>query len=232
MYLIAICDDDSDIRQFIRKAVIDTGIPCQIEERGDGRQLLKAYKQYDIIFLDIDMPGINGIDTAAEIRKTDKNAKIIYVTGYQDYIHKAFSIHPFSFLIKPVSRADIEKQLKDAVEYGKEITDEAMLRFHTSQGVEEFPTTDIYYLEYLNRKIRMVTKRGEYILRGKITDYIRLLSQYGFACPHKSFTVNLFYVKTIKGYEIQMLNGDKIPLSQKRSVEFRSVLGSFQAGYI
>lgn len=232
MYLISICDDDSAMRKFIHETVMATGIPCRIEEYSDGCRLLKEYSQCDILFLDIDMPGINGIDTAKRIRRTDKNVKIIYVTGYQDYIQRSFSIHPFSFLVKPVSKADIERQLKEAVTYGEEVRNEAVLHFHTCGGVEEFQISDIYYLEYLNRKIRMVTKRGEYFLRGRITDYVKELSQYGFACPHKSFTVNLFYVKAIKGYDIQMLNGDKIPLSQKRSAAFRSILGSVQAEYI
>ena len=66
-------------------------------------------------------------------------------------------------------------------------------------------------------------------MRGKITEYLRRLEPYGFAAPHKSFIVNLYHVKAIQGYDIVMMNGDRIPLSQKRSSEFRAVLGRYQA---
>lgn len=232
MYRIAICDDDSGMRTFIKKAVLKAGTIFQITEYGDGRQLIRDYTGCDILFLDIDMPDINGIDAACQIRRSDKQVKIIYVTGYGDYIHKSFKVHPFAFLIKPVSETEIIRQLKEAVRYETKQTIDKKLRFHTDNGVEELSVADIYYLEYQNRRIRLVTKQGDYHLKGRITELAQNMSAYGFACPHKSFSVNLYYVKAIKGYDIHMLNGDSIPLSQKRSTEFRNTLGNFQAEYI
>lgn len=232
MYRIAVCDDDARMRAFIKKAVEKAQIPCRIEEYEDGRRLVSSYKEYDILFLDIDMPVLNGIDTAYAIRRFDKRVKIIYVTGYADYMRRSFSVHPFSFLVKPISEPELIRQLKEAVSYEVKTRKEELLRFHTDDGIEEFGVSDIYYLEYQSRKIRLSTKRGVYIIKGRITDLAQSMEPYGFACPHKSFSVNLYYVKSIKGYDIHMLNGDMIPLSQKRSANFRNVLGNFQAEYI
>ena len=226
MYRIAICDDDSGLRRFLRQTIEEERLPCVVDEFSDGVNLLKSYNQwaasdvcvgaseergFDILFLDIDMPRMNGIDTAKKIRTTDRRVKIIYVTGYQDYMGKAFEVHPFSFLVKPVKKKEIP------------------LRLQTTEGVEEFRASDIYYLEYVSRKLRFVTKKGESMVRGKISEYLERLEAYGFASPHKSFAVNLYHVKAIRGYDIIMMNGERIPLSQKRSVEFRGLLGKYQA---
>ena len=89
--------------------------------------------------------------------------------------------------------------------------------------------SDIYYLEYQNRKLRLVMKYGECMIRGKVSEFSKKMIPYGFASPHKSFVVNLYHVKAIRGYDIFMMNGDLIPLSQKRSTEFRGLLGKYQA---
>ncbi len=229
MYRIAICDDDIRMRRFLRRAVEEYEAVCEVDEFADGMELLLQDTQYDILFLDIDMPRINGIEAARRIRQTDRRVKIIYVTGYQDYMSRSFAVHPFSFLIKPVSQEEIIRQIGEALLYSKEEEQEKLLRFQTMEGVEEFLPSDIYYLEYQSRKLRFVTKQGECMVRGKISEYMERLAQYGFASPHKSFVVNLWHVKAIRGYDIVMMNGDRIPLSQKRSVQFRGELGKYQA---
>ena len=228
MYRIAICDDDIKMRRFLLKAVSESGMDCQTEEFAGGADLLRNYREYDVLFLDIDMPGGNGIEVAERIRRTDRKVKIIYVTGYQDYMSRSFAVHPFSFLLKPVRREEIVRQIREALLYSKEEEIGKPLRFQALEGVEELPTSDIYYLEYQSRKLRFVTKQGEYMVRGRISEYLGKLAPYGFAAPHKSFVVNLLHVKAIRGYDIVMMNGDRIPLSQKRSVQFRGELGKYQ----
>lgn len=229
MYRIAICDDDIKMRRFLLKAVSESGMDCQAEEFAGGADLLRNYREYDILFLDIDMPGGNGIEVAERIRRTDRKVKIIYVTGYQDYMSRSFAVHPFAFLIKPVKKEEIIRQMKEALLYSVEEVRGIPLRVRTTEGIEEFVISELFYLEYQSRKLRFVLAHREYLVRGKITEYLRRLEPYGFAAPHKSFIVNLYHVKAIQGYDIVMMNGDRIPLSQKRSSEFRAVLGRYQA---
>lgn len=232
MYQIAICDDEIQMRRFISAAIESTGMICTVEEFSNGAELLQRYQEYDILFLDIDMPKVNGIEAAEKIRRKDRKVKIIYVTGYQDYMQRSFAVHPFSFLVKPVTKEMIIKQLREALLYSREGEKAPILRLETLEGMEEIAVPDIYYLEYQNRKLRLVMRNGECMIRGKISVFSEKLIPYGFASPHKSFVVNLYHVKAIRGYDIFMMNGDMIPLSQKRSTEFRGLLGKYQADRI
>ena len=120
MYRIAICDDDVRMRRFLCRTVSESGISCRVEEFAGGADLLRGYGEYDILILDIDMPGGNGIEVAERIRRSDRKVKIIYVTGYQDYMSQSFAVHPFAFLVTPVQKEEIIRQMKYALIYGGE----------------------------------------------------------------------------------------------------------------
>ena len=110
MLNIAICDDSREDRKRLRKFLEETGFLVSIQEFESGEALLRLEETFPVIFLDIDMKGISGIETARLLRKKDKKAKIIYVTAYDDFREYAFSVHAFAYLVKPL---DGEKILAD-----------------------------------------------------------------------------------------------------------------------
>lgn len=233
MLNISICDDDLNIVKQM-KNLIETyeKEKCKVSTYSSGEELLKARGKFDVIFLDIDMSGMDGIETAKQIRNIDKDVKIIYLTSFTDYVNLAFSVHAFGYLNKPIKKKEIYNQLDEAIIYTKPKEDEILIEFITTGGIKRLVPKDIYFFEYLNRKVKMKTLMGTYILNQKITDVAKFMNQYGFLMPHKSFTVNLFYVKSIKGYDIYMMDGSVIPLSQKKSVEFKEELNIFLGDHI
>ena len=226
---IAVCDDDETAVSFLRE-LIESYPKQKLSADGysSGEDLLRTGNIYDLIFLDIDMKGIDGIETARRIRIHDRKVKIVYVTSYKEYAGKAFSVHAFGYLLKPVKQEKIWKQIEDALLWQEEEAPEVkQVEFTAVEGLVRLPVDMIYYFEYQNRRIYMKAKDTTYEMRGRISDIAGRMEEYGFSVPHKSFVVNLYHVKNIKGYEILMMNGEWIPLSQ--AVQFKEKLSLYLA---
>lgn len=231
MINIAICDDEINIINKTKKLIQDydkEDIDIYVYESGE--ELINSDKEFHIIFLDIDMKGLDGIETAKKLREYDKKVKIIYVTNYTDYTYSAFSVHAFGYLVKPLNKKELYNQLDEALSYTEEISNN--LEFITSDGVIRIDTNSIYYFEYEQRKVIMKTIDKNYILKKKISEIGKDIQDYGFEMPHKSFVVNLYNIKTIKGYDVHMMDGSVIPLSQKKSSQFRDSLNRYLSKHI
>lgn len=232
MLKIAICDDEVNIVEKIK--IIIQNYPkstFEIKTYSSGEELIKESENFNIIFLDIDMNGINGIETGKKIREYDKLVKIIYVTNYTDYTSSAFSVHAFGYILKPVKEKEIYNQLDEVLSYSHEESNE-ILEFNTNEGNIRIDLKDIYYFEYKLRKVVMKTKDCKYTINTKISEIGKYMEQYGFVIPHKSFSVNLYNVKSVKGYDIYMMDESIIPLSQKKSTQFRKSLNIYLSNKI
>lgn len=229
MIRIAVCDDDEkDLAGMMDLLRHYPEAQLQAEGYKSGEELLASGKKYDILLLDIDMGAMDGIETARRIREADKEVKLIYVTNYSDYTIFAFAVHAFAYLLKPVSGEELYAQLDEACLYGLS-RPEPELEFLAKEGIAHVKPSEIYCFEYLDRQVLMYTREGIWHLKRKITDTAGEMEQYGFSMPHKSFVVNLHEVQRIHGYEIMMTDGRIIPLSQKKSAQFRRDLNDYLA---
>ena len=228
---IAICDDEKKASEALLEILEECPEPIEkTDVYFSGEELLRSTEQYDLLFLDIDMPGMDGIMTAKEIRKTDKQVEIIYITNYGGYAGYAFGVHAFGYLLKPVKEKEIKRQLKEALEYMQKENQKPVVDLLTKEGRIRIPAEEIYYFEYTFRMLEVHTKEGVYYQQAKISECLEKMRPYGFAMPHKSFVVNLDQVRGIKGYEITMMDGSVLPLSQKKGKAFREELNLFLAG--
>lgn len=233
MFKIAVCDDDNKVRAELKKHLKEYKVDSTtITSYCCGEDLLKDKSHFDLIFLDISMTGMDGIETARGIRTYDKNVKIVYLTSFTDYTNLAFEVHAFGYLHKPINREQIFKQLDEALVYRLEAEGENSIEFMTSEGVVRLLPRDIYYFEYLNRRVIVKTRDANYSIKEKITVIADTMDKYNFRAPHKSFVVNLLHVKSIKGYDIYLMDGSIVPLSQKKSTEFRENFNIFLSKHI
>lgn len=231
MIRIAVCDDQEMACQKIRDMILHGEEDrYEVDLFLSGKALLDRKGKYEILFLDIDMPGMNGIETAKEIRREDKKVKIIYITNYAGFAGYAFGVHAFGYLLKPVREEEIKRQLNEALEYMEKEAHRSWMELFTTKGKIRIPVDEIYYFEYASRKLLVHTAEGTYYQKEKISECLERMRPYGFAMPHKSFVVNLDQVKSIRGYDIWMMDGNRIPLSQKKSRGFREELNLFLAG--
>ncbi len=230
MIKIAVCDDDEKILgETLELLRHYEKLPLSADAYTSGEALLAAGKKYDILLLDIDMEGPNGIETARRIREVDKEVKLIYVTNYSDYTIFAFGVHAFAYLLKPLKAEELFAQLDEALAYGL-AGPEPELEFLAKEGIVHIVPSRILCFEYLSRQVLMYTEERVWHLKRQITELAREMEGYGFAMPHKSFVVNLYAVQRIHGYEITLTDGRIIPLSQKKSAGFRRALNEYLAG--
>lgn len=227
----AICDDSALVREQLQKILTEyPKLPIHITAYADGKALLESGETFDILFLDIDMEGLDGIETARRLRQRDRLVKIIYLTNYPDYSMLAISVHAFAYLIKAEEeeklRRQVYAQLDELFEYLEmELREE--LEFCTTEGRIFLKVSDILYFEYENRCVKMETLSGSYRLKRKITDVAQEMEKYSFAVPHKSFAVNLYRVKAIKGSDVVLTDGSLLPLSQKKAAVFRRAVNRY-----
>lgn len=229
MIKIAVCDDDKKtLRDTLKLLEQYKKLPLSMDAYTSGEALLAAGKKYDILLLDIDMEGLNGIETARRIREADKEVKLIYVTNYSDYTIFAFGVHAFAYLLKPLKAEELYAQLDEVFAYGLS-EPEPELEFQAKEGIVRIVPSRILCFEYLGRQVLMYTTEQVWHLKRQITELAREMEAYGFAMPHKSFVVNLYAVQRIHGYEITLTDGSVIPLSQKKSALFRRALNEYLA---
>ena len=216
MYKIAVCDDEEAVSAQVKELITEWNPSVDVVCFSSGEALLENYQSYEAVFLDIDMAGMNGIETGKAIRKMDKDTKIVYLTAYRDYVSGTFGVHAFQYLLKPVNKKAIWNVLEEIFRYTKAAEKKIILDFHTVDGSLCLPVERIYFFEYENRKIRIVTDEEQYYMSDKIGNVAKRMAEFGFSMPHQSFVVNMFHVKNVKNQQIFLDNGMEIPLSQKK----------------
>lgn len=229
---IVICDDDKDAREHLyalcKKHLGNK--EAVIEQYDSGTALFASdLNMIDIAFLDIEMPGENGIATASRIHSANPKCLIIFVTSYNQYITEAMRNYAFQFLTKPVKEGDLVIELKRAKEEFSRRVSKIAIQTSTSERVIE--VNKILYAESDNKYVKFVLCDGkELVTRAKLNKFYDFLSDKNFACPHKSYMVNLFYVKEIGRQSLTLDSGKTLPLSRSKTDEFKRLFNKYLNG--
>lgn len=229
MDTIIVCDDDARARRAVEKQIRDWKQDLEVLCFSSGEELLEHYRPCQAVFLDIDMDGMNGIETGREIRKRDRETKIVYLTAYRDYVEGAFGVHAFQYLLKPADPEAIYQVLEEIFRYNRTARKKTILDFATDRGMVCLAAEDIYYFEYENRKIKIVMEKESYYMPGRIGSIAQKMQPFGFSVPHQSFVVNMLHVKNICGLQIFLDNQTEIPLSQKKQKVWKQELTAYLA---
>lgn len=234
MLTMALCDDNindlNTIKGFINEFSMEKQLDIMLDTFTCSKELLNSPIHYNVFILDIMLGTENGIKIGQQLRIKNKTSFIIYITNYRQYQGIAQNaIHSFAFLQKPISKANIYEQLTDVLSYNPDVSSNNFYRFFTyEEGLIELNIDDIYFFEYIKKRyVKIVTKNKFYHFNQKINVLSGMMACYDFCMPHQSFVVNLKYVKDVKHYELLMVDGTKIPLSQKRAVLFKDALNNY-----
>lgn len=222
---IAICDDNrtdaSKLEQMLEvvfSAIPDIDIKIDIYETGEG--LLHALETvaYPILFLDMEMPGRDGMAVAEMIRKSDKEMLIFFVTSHSNYMQRSFEVRPFRYLLKPVDKAGLEAAATKAVE--ELLQRNNWLEFTYKQTSWQIKSGDIMYVTVeRGKKLIIAAKEDTFMYYGRIGELEAKLAPYGFCRIHTGYLVNWQYARAVAKDKVALANGIALPVSRARSGE-------------
>ncbi len=193
-------------------------ISFQLSAFTDGNQLLNSGISPDIIFLDIKMGELSGLETARRIRKDNTRSRIIFLTAYKQFVFQAFDVDASHYLIKPVKEEKLEAVLNHVI--GQLVPPEKeYLTFQSGLSIRKLPPSDILYLEVRNRKVSVHSKTGVFDFYGKLEVLEKKLPARFFRC-HRSFIVNMDTVMRFDKTDIFLMNGESVPVSKRKYQEF------------
>ncbi len=225
MIKIAVADDEEkaldEIESAINRFAYSYDISVKIYKFSDGDALIHSSQKFDLLFLDIEMKILNGIETAKMIRESDMSVPIVYITNYSKYWRNAYKVHAFDFISKPFETADIFRVMNDFITSVKASQSETISLF-TDKGLIMQRLDEICYLIVKNKKSVLVgTIYSEYIVKEYLSGIQKKLTGDQFYLVHKSCIVNMKYVQNVsKDNGIIMKDGTWLPLSQRKQRDF------------
>lgn len=228
---IAICDDDPLYRRNLLYCLdsyllsTDTDIRCT--EFSSPQELLHSYQNegdFHILFLDVEMPGLNGLELAKRIKSTiDRHVFIVFISNYPDYMQDSFRVHPYYYLIKPVSAEKVHQIMDEIIH---EITEEQILYtlIQTDETEKTVNIKDIFYIDVSNGKKGILCFHFYDTViqtRGKLTDWTDKLQEYYFIPCYRGILLNLLHVHYFQQHSAILENGECIPLSRSYEKKIR-----------
>ena len=216
---IAICDDEKNIRELIGNKVAKQYPDAEIVFFSSGEELLLVDESIDILFLDIQMSGIDGMETARELRKKDKSVILVFVTAVEEYVFQAFDVGAFHYIVKPIDDGKFSDVLHRAVDewssqnINEKEPEERYVLINNSGVHTKVILDEIVYAEVFNRKVVIHKLNGEIEYYGKMSD-LESLAGDSFFRPHRAYLINFKYVEKYDATTIYLERGTVLMAKQ------------------
>lgn len=220
MLNVIICDDNTlflnDLAQSIERVVDFEHRIFAFESASELLTNTKdAFKSnMSLLLTDIEMPDINGIELAKQLKEIYPLLQTIFITNYPEYVEKAFDVEPVHYIIKPINDEKLRTALIKAAEQLKKQTKNC-LQINTKDKFIRIPYSEIKYIESIGRKAIVYDLNKNTAVPKKLDDLEKLLPDC-FLRVHKSYLININMVEQIKNYKITLFNGDIIPVSKSK----------------
>lgn len=235
MIKIALCDDDIDFFENIKTAVcheykliheIDEDLEFKYYQ--SGNDLINRYELdgIDVVFMDIEIGNESGFDVAKELLKVDKNLLVIYMSNHEHYIYEAFVCRPMGFVRKQHMERDLVSAMTEVVEYLRKRKKKIMVK-NNSKNIEVL-LSNVRAIEVYDHKIIIQFKNNSITVKDKMSRFEDELINAGFVKIGRGTIVNLQYVKTIHGKQVDLYGNLKFSISEDRVKEVTNQWLRFQ----
>ena len=228
---IAVCDDEElfriEFKSVLDKVLINS--EYDIDTFSGGSSLYEAFLKnpFDLVFLDIEMPGIDGITLAKRLRAVSENVQIVFLTSHIEYALEGYEVNALRYLVKPVDMNKLSEVLK-YIQDKKNNSRQIMIKQEGEDIVIDI--SDIIYMESMDKNVRIVTSKSEYITRYNISDYEEELKNSGFLRIHRGYLISLSKVKKIVKNDVVMDGDISLPVSRSNIKTLKDALYAYVEG--
>lgn len=230
---ILICDDNRDV--VVQEEFVIEEALAAIKKHGNIKTFTSAKtcleeieenkKTYGILFLDIEMPYISGLELGKRIKEMNPMIQIVFVTSFERYSLSAYEVHPFHYIVKPLRTEKVKDIFLSIIQYeksGSSAVNSPKIKVEINRDIISIPVERIQYIEKEKNICNIVTESKEqqaYISLKDLEGQIRELHVTELYRCHQSFIVNLKYVQRYEGSEFVLENGNTIPISRGKKSE-------------
>lgn len=225
---IAICDDLEEERvilsRMLRNYARRQGLSLQVHFFVSGEELLQSVRRANacqVLFLDIYMPGISGVETARRLRAAGYGASIVFATTSTDHGVDSFEVRASDYLVKPFRQEEVDRTLDWCLEHMPEPL--RSLSVYAEGETQEFPLASVLYIEVLGHQSHIHTLRQTVVVRKSLDDLERAVDSPDFFRCHRSFLVNLNHAERIESSDFLMSDGARIPISSANLPRARNI---------
>ena len=222
---VAVCDDQLTCRtqavQAIRASLRGTGV--LVDDFRDGPSFLQAFTKnpFDLVFLDIEMPGMNGITVARRLRQLHRDVPIVFLTSHIEYALEGYEVNALRYLTKPIQ----PKKLQEVLDFvSKSLQAQRVLWIKTELGEEKLPVDQILYMEAQYQNVRICVKNSCHCVRYNLADYEKELAEDGFFRIHRGYLVSLRHIRSVSKGQLTLSNGTALPVSRTKEKELKEAL--------
>ncbi len=222
MLTIAICEDEiyfsAHIAGLVHRYLTNRNMKASIETYSDGEEFLAIGSNPDIILMDIELPGSNGLEIMGLLRARGSGGQVIFITAYEKYVFRAFDVDAVHYILKPVEDEKFYSAMDKAVKRA-ETNRERVLLLTKNCLTTKIYIKDILYCEVYDHKISIDTLCGKFSYTGTLVSLEKQLNDDFFRC-HRSYIVNMSHVLDRNGEVVTMAGGGRIFVSRRKKQEF------------
>lgn len=184
-----------------------------LAEYSSGEDLLENYNKVDILFLDIQMDGLSGMDVARKIREFDNNVEILFTTSIVQHVFKAYEVRTYRYLVKPIEYEELKKEVKHCI--ADYLEKNSILSIDSNKATIVLPIRDILYAEVIKKEVTIYAETKTYIIETSMKRIEQKLLNHNFFRCHYSYLVNLKKINQMSHKSV-FINNEEIPVSRAR----------------
>lgn len=221
MIRIAICDDEPLLVDYLVEQINlyskTEATKCVIHTFNSGLSLLTSTEPYDLLFLDIEMPVLDGLAVAKRLRTAGSKALIVFVTSHEELVYESFNVKTFRYLVKPTLQSKLDETINAAIEEIHHNKPHCMLFEISAKTHVQVPLDEILYIITESRETFVQTQKTRFNTIMSMQNLEVALTPYHFFRSHSGCLVNLKQIRSISTQEIIMLNEDIVYLSRTKT---------------